>query len=164
MKKLLYTILSLALTVTTGVKAADKIAVANMSSIFQQLPQRAIVAKQLEKEFKNHSTALQNQEMNLQTKMQKLQRDGSTMRASDRSRMEKDIMTQREAFSRKARIFEQVQSHRQMEERNKLLTLIQHAVKKVAESEGYNVVIDTNALAYVSNVKDITAEILKQVK
>jgi len=51
-----------------------------------------------------------------------------------------------------------------MEERNKLLSRIQDAVKKVADSDGYDVVIDANAVAYASNAKDITADVLKQVK
>ncbi|WP_242600782.1 OmpH family outer membrane protein, partial [Erwinia billingiae] len=93
MKKLLCAAgLSIALAVSAGAQAADKIAVVNVSSIFQQLPARATVAKQLENEFKGRATELQGMERDLQTKMQKLQRDGSTMKASDRSRMEKDVM------------------------------------------------------------------------
>ncbi len=156
--------LSLALAVSAGAQAADKIAVVNVSSIFQQLPQRATVAKQLENEFKGRASELQNQERDLQTKMQRLQRDGSTMKASERSRMEKDIMAQREAFSTKAQAFEQDNRRRQSEERNKILSRIQDAVKKVADDEGYDVVIDANAVAYASNSKDITADVLKQVK
>ncbi|QHM69886.1 molecular chaperone Skp [Mixta intestinalis] len=165
MKKLLCAAgLGLALAVSAGAQAADKIAVVNVSSIFQQLPQRANVAKQLENEFKGRATELQSQERDLQAKMQRLQRDGSTMKASERSRLEKDIMSQRETFSTKAQAFEQDNRRRQMEERNKLLSRIQDAVKKVADSNGYDVVIDANAVAYASNAKDITADVLKQVK
>ncbi len=165
MKKLLCAAgLGLALAVSAGAQAADKIAVVNVSSIFQQLPARATVAKQLENEFKGRATELQSQERDLQTKMQRLQRDGSTMKASDRSKMEKDIMAQRETFASKAQAFEQDNRRRQTEERNKILSRIQDAVKKVADDEGYDVVIDANAVAYASNAKDITADVLKQVK
>ncbi|WP_437610287.1 molecular chaperone Skp [Erwinia sp. V71] len=165
MKKLLCAAgLGLALAVSAGAQAADKIAVVNVSSIFQQLPARATVAKQLENEFKGRATELQGQERDLQTKMQRLQRDGSTMKASERSSMEKDIMAQREAFASKAQAFEQDNRRRQNEERNKILSRIQDAVKKVADSEGYDVVIDANAVAYATNAKDITADVLKQVK
>ncbi len=165
MKKLLCAAgLGLALAVSAGAQAADKIAVVNVSSIFQQLPARATVAKQLENEFKGRATELQSQERDLQTKMQRLQRDGSTMKASDRSKMEKDIMAQRETFASKAQAFEQDNRRRQSEERNKILSRIQDAVKKVADDEGYDVVIDANAVAYASNAKDITADVLKQVK
>ena len=156
--------LGLALAASAGVQAADKIAVVNVSSIFQQLPQRETVAKQLDSEFRGRASELQNMERDLQQKMQKLQRDGSTMKASERSKLEKSVMAQRETFSSKAQAFEQDNRRRQMEERNKLLSRIQDAVKKVASDEGYDVVIDANAVAYAANAKDITADVLKQVK
>ncbi|ATM77162.1 MULTISPECIES: molecular chaperone Skp [Serratia] len=156
--------LGLAMAASAGVQAADKIAVVNVSSIFQQLPARETVAKQLESEFKGRASELQNMERDLQTKMQKLQRDGSTMKASDRTKMEKDVMAQREQFSQKAQAFEQDNRRRQMEERNKILSRIQDAVKVIASKEGYDVVVDVNATAYFAAGKDITADVLKQVK
>ncbi|WP_075182127.1 molecular chaperone Skp [Pantoea sp. 1.19] len=165
MKKLLCAAgLGLALAASAGAQAADKIAVVNVSSIFQQLPQRATVAKQLENEFKGRASELQKMESDLQAKMQRLQRDGSTMKASERSRLEKDVMTQRQTFSTKAQAFEQDNRRRQTEERNKILSRIQDAVKKVAADDGYDVVIDANAVAYSASGKDITADVLKQVK
>nr|WP_246538749.1 molecular chaperone Skp [Nissabacter archeti] len=156
--------LGLAMAASAGVQAADKIAVVNVSSIFQQLPARDAVAKQLESEFKSRATELQGMERDLQTQMQKLQRDGSTMKASERSKLEKSVMAQRETFSSKAQAFEQDNRRRQMEERNKILSRIQDAVKSVASKEGYDVVIDANAVAYANADKDITADVLKQVK
>jgi outer membrane protein len=156
--------LGLAMAASAGVQAADKIAVVNVSSIFQQLPAREAVAKQLENEFKGRASELQNMERSLQTKMQRLQRDGATMKASDRSKLEKDVMAQREQFSQKAQAFEQDNRRRQMEERNKILSRIQDAVKSVASKGGYDVVIDANAVAYADSSKDITVDVLKQVK
>nr|WP_218627086.1 molecular chaperone Skp [Sodalis sp. dw_96] len=156
--------LGLALAASASVQAADKIAVVNIASIFQQLPQRATVAAQLENEFKGRAADLQAQEKDLQSKMQRLQRDGSTMKASDRSRMEKDVMAQREDFSAKAQAFEQDNRRRQAEERNKILSRIQDAVKTVASKQGYDIVIDTNAVAYAGASQDITSDVLKQVK
>ncbi|MBT0720160.1 molecular chaperone Skp [Tatumella sp. TA1] len=164
MKKLLCAAgLGLALAASAA-SAADKIAVVNVSNIFQQLPQRATVAKQLENEFKGRATDLQAQERAIQAQMQNLQRNGSTMKASERSSLEKDIMAKRQSFENKAQTFEQDNRRRQMEERNKILSSIQTAVKKVADDEGYDVVLDTNSVAYAANSKDITADVLKQVK
>ncbi|HEY0208739.1 molecular chaperone Skp [Acerihabitans sp.] len=165
MKKWLYAAgLGLALAASASVQAADKIAVVNIANIFQQSPQRAVVAKQLENEFKGRATDLQAQERDLQTKMQRLQRDGSTMKAADRSRLEKDVMAQREDFSGKAQAFEQDNRRRQGEERNKILSRIQDAVKAVATKQGYDIVIDANAVAYAGSANDITDDVLKQVK
>jgi len=155
----------LGLAMVTSAQAADKIAIVNMGSLFQQVAQKTGVSQTLENEFKGRAAELQRQESDLQAKMQRLQRDGSTMKAADRSKLEKDIMTQRQAFSQKAQQFEQDRARRSNEERGKLVTRIQAAVKTVASSQSIDLVVDANTVAYSSNdVKDITADVLNQVK
>ncbi|OKP03500.1 molecular chaperone Skp [Xenorhabdus eapokensis] len=165
MKKILCAAsLGLALAFSAGVQAADKIALVNVAEVFQQLPAREAVAKQLENEFKGRATELQRMESDLQTKIQKLQRDGSTMKASEREKLEKEVMAKRDDFAQKAQSFENDNRHRQMEERNKILNRIQDAVKVVAGKEGYDLVLDASTAVYSASGKDITAEVLKQVK
>jgi len=155
----------LGLAMVTSAQAADKIAIVNMNSLFQQVAQTTGVSKTLENEFKGRASELQSQENDLQSKMQRLQRDGSTMKASDRSKLEKDVMSQRQAFSQKAQAFEQDRARRSNEERGKLVNRIQSAVKKVAADQSIDLVVDANTVAYnSSDVKDITADVLKQVK
>nr|WP_226813629.1 OmpH family outer membrane protein [Candidatus Profftia lariciata] len=154
--------ISLASPVTATVDS--KIAIVKISSIFQQLPQRATIAKQLEQEFHSRTIDLQKQERELQSKIQKLQHDSSIMKDNDRNKMEKDIIAQRDAFFQKAQSFEQDNHRRQAEENNKLLTRIQNAVSNVAKDQGYDLVLDANAVAYSGSFHDITAQVLKQVK
>jgi outer membrane protein len=150
---------------SASVQAADKIGVVNVQEVFQQMPAREAVAKQLENEFKGRATALQAQETALQSQMQNLQRNSGSMKAADRAKLEKQVMANREDFSAKAQAFDNDNRKRQAEERNKILGRIQDAVKTVAAKDGLDIVIDANALAYASNdAKDITDEVLKQVK
>ncbi|MCE1695109.1 OmpH family outer membrane protein, partial [Enterobacter hormaechei] len=121
--------LGMVLAFSAGVQAADKIALVNVAEVFQQLPAREAVAKQLENEFKGRATELQRMESELQTKIQKLQRDGSTMKASEREKLEKEVMAKRDDFAQKAQNFENDNRRRQMEERNKILNRIQDTVK-----------------------------------
>lgn len=148
----------------SAVQAADNVAVVNVGDIFQQLPERDKVAKQLESEFKGRATELQSMEKDLQTKMERLQRDGKNMKASDRTKLEKEVMDKRAQFASKAQSFEQDNRRRQAEERGKIFKKIQSAVKTVANKKGYNVVVDSNAAIYADSANDITAEVLKQVK
>ncbi|AWF32220.1 molecular chaperone Skp [Enterobacter hormaechei] len=149
----------------TSAQAADKIAIVNMGNLFQQVAQKTGVSATLENEFKGRASELQRMEGDLQSKMQRLQRDGSTMKASERSKLEKDVMSQRQTFSQKAQAFEQDRQRRSNEERGKLVTRIQSAVKAVAADQSIDLVVDANAVAFnSSDVKDITADVLKQVK
>ncbi|CDL82186.1 molecular chaperone Skp [Xenorhabdus szentirmaii] len=156
--------LGMALAFSVGAQAADKIAVVNIAEVFQQLPARAAVAKQLENEFKGRASELQGMESDLQAKIQKLQRDGSTMKASEREKLEKEVVAKRDEFAQKAQAFDIDNQRRQMEERNKILTRIHDSVKVVAGQKGYDLVLDANTVAYSASGKDITAEVLKQVK
>ena len=106
--------------------------------------------------------AIVNMGTDLQAKMKKLQ---SMKAGSDRTKLEKDVMAQRQTFAQKAQAFEQDRARRSNEERGKLVTRIQTAVKSVANSQDIDLVVDANAVAYnSSDVKDITADVLKQVK
>jgi len=144
---------------------AAGLGLAMATNLFQQVAQKTGVSATLENEFKGRASELQGMEKDLQSKMQRLQRDGSTMKASDRSKLEKDVMAQRQTFSQKAQAFEQDRQRRSNEERGKLVTRIQSAVKAVAADQSIDLVVDANAVAFnSSDVKDITADVLKQVK
>lgn len=156
--------LGLAMTASAGVHAADKIAIVNVGSIFQQLPASDAMNKQLESEFKDRLTELQGMERDLQGQMQKLQRDSATMKGSERSKLEKEVMAKRDQFTTKAQAFEQDKRRRTLEERGKILSRIQDAVKTVAGKSGYDLVLDSNAIAFSNPAKDITSDVLKQVK
>lgn len=74
-------------------------------------------------------------------------------------------MAQRQTFSQKAQAFEQDRARRSNEERGKLVTRIQTAVKSVASSQSIDLVVDANTVApQQQRCKDITADVLKQVK
>lgn len=156
--------LGLLLAASSAVQAAEKIAVVDVGSIFHQLPQSKTVAKKLESEFKGRATDLEAQQKALQAQLQNLQRNASTMKASERTKLEKEVFTKRQEFEVKAQAFEKDNRTRQMQERDVILKKIQAAVKSVAASKGYDVVLDAGSVAYAANNADITAEVLKQVK
>jgi len=90
----------LGLAMATSAQAADKIAIVNMGNLFQQVAQKTGVSATLENEFKGRASELQRMEGDLQSKMQRLQRDGSTMKASERSKLEKDVPAGRADYRR----------------------------------------------------------------
>ena len=63
----------LGLAMVTSAQAADKIALVNMNSLFQQVAQKTGVSNTLENEFKGRASELQRMEGDLQSKMQRLQ-------------------------------------------------------------------------------------------
>lgn len=167
MKKWIY-ILSIVIICTTQVNAIGnlhKIAIIDISNIFQQSAKKAEIVKQLECEFKDRANELEMMEHDLQMKMQKLQRDSATMKSNERNELEKSLVSQREIFSNKAKIFQQDNHARQSEERDKILNMIYNVVKNIAKKENYDIVVDTNAIVYHgSHVKNITDIVLQKIE
>ena len=56
-------------------------------------------------------------------------------------------MAQRQTFAQKAQAFEQDRARRSNEERGKLVTRIQTAVKSAANSRDIDLVVDANAVS-----------------
>lgn len=142
----------------------NKIAIVDISSIFQELVKTTETVKQLENTLKNRAIDLQKEENDLQNKINDLQRDASTMKVSERIKIEKKLLKQRAEFASKAQIFEQDNRRLHIAEHNKILKKIHNIIQNIAVNKGYNMVIDTNAIAFSTQIKDITSDVLKQVQ
>ena len=162
MKKWLYAAgLGLAMA-AAGAQA--NIAVVNINEVFQAMPEKEAVTKQLEKEFAPRITELQSMEKALKSDIEKLQANAAKMKKDDLKGVEQAINVKQMDFAKKAEAFEQENRQRQMEERNKMLAKIQKAVTEVAKQDKYTVVIDVNTIAYAEPSVNITAKVIEQVK
>lgn len=166
MKKWIYILSLIFWTMqVNAIGSSNKIAIVDISSIFQQSAKRTEIVKKLEYEFKDRANELEMMEHDLQMKMQKLQKDGATMKANERDELEKLLVSQREIFSNKAKIFQQDNHARQSEERDKILNIIYNIVKNTAKKENYDIIIDTNAIVYYgTHIKNITDIVMRQVE
>lgn len=162
MKKWLYAAgLGLAMVAAS---AQANIAVVNINEVFQAMPEKEAVTKQLEKEFAPRITELQSMEKALKSDIEKLQANAAKMKKDDLKGVEQAINVKQMDFAKKAEAFEQENRQRQMEERNKMLAKIQKAVTEVAKQDKYTVVIDVNTIAYAEPSVNITAKVIEQVK
>ena len=161
MKKIISVLsLSIALLFTGAVHAASKIAIIDVVSVLQQMPQREAVAKTLDAEFEKRAKALQDEELKANDAAQKIKKEGMTLSASEKTKLA-NIIT---AFEDKAKTFSMDYRKRENEEANKLLVKIQEAVTNVAKAEGYDLILKAEAAFYVTDAMDITDKVLAQVK
>lgn len=164
MKKLLIAV-GLSMAMAAGAQAADKVAMVNLSNLFQQVVKDSGTDKVLDNEFKGRASELRKMEEDLNAKLGKLQKEGQKMKAADRGKLEKEITDGRDKFAGKARQLEQDHQRRTEEERGKILNRIDVALKKVAADQKIDVVLNSEVVLYNgSSVKDISADVLKQVK
>ncbi|MDF7671356.1 OmpH family outer membrane protein [Orbaceae bacterium ESL0721] len=161
MKKIIYVVgMSFALFFTGLANAEIKIAVVDVLGIMQQMPQRESVGKALDAEFDARAKSLQQEEKKASDAAARLKKDGVTLSASEKTKLNKTISD----FENKAKAFSNDYRKRETEEASKLLLKIQEAVKTIVTEEKYDVVLKAEATLFASDTVDISKKVLEKVK
>lgn len=145
-------------------EAAQKIGYVNTAAVFQALPQREIALQKMQSEFKDKEAELKSIQAQAKTKIEKLQRDGELMSSDQVEKLRIEIASLDSKFKVKTQAFQQATARREAEEKQKLFKVIQGAVSKVAKKEGYDVVVDIQAVAFAKPEFDISEKVIKQLK
>ncbi|WP_104401997.1 OmpH family outer membrane protein [Vibrio penaeicida] len=160
--------LSLALLGTSffanAAEAAQKVGYVNTAQIFQALPQRESVLQKLQAEFKDQNAELQSLEAKLKTKIEQGRRDGELLGEDGLRKLQIEIGQLQAEYKIKAQSLEKNGQKREAQERQKLLKLIQDTIAKVAEKEGFDVVIDATSLQYAKPELNLSKKIIEQLK
>lgn len=143
--------------------ADTKIAVVDMSEVFQKLPQRDAVAKKLKSEFEPRMRELQKLESDGQKLVEKFKKDEAFMSNDQKKQNQEKLAKLQMEFNQKRQAFEQDNGRRQAEERNKILTKVQAAIDAIAKSNGYDLVLERNAAPYAASKLDISGQVISQV-
>lgn len=161
MKKILsFITISMIFLITGFANAETRVAIIDVYSILQEMPQRENISKSLSREFDARAKALQADEKKANEAAQKLKKEGMTLSASEKSKLTNVI----NSFENKAKEFSIDYHKRENEEANKLLMIIQDAAKVIADRENFNLVLKSEAAFYVKDGIDITNKVLAQVK
>ncbi|WP_455757998.1 OmpH family outer membrane protein [Vibrio cholerae] len=146
-------------------EAAQKIGYINTAQVFQALPQREVVLQKMQEEFKDKAAELQAIQADAKTKIEKLKRDGQLMGQDEVEKLRIEIGQLDSKYKIKAQALEQsVRQRREAEEKQKLFKVIQDAVKKVAEKEGYDIVLDTSSMQYGKPEHNLSEKVIKAIK
>jgi len=145
-------------------EAAQKIGYINTAQVFQALPQREVVLKKMKAEFEDKAAELKSIEAQAKTKVEKLKRDSSLMSQDEIEKLRIEISQLESTYKIKAQALDKASAQREAEEKHKLFKVIQDAVKKVAEKEGYDMVIDISAMQYGKPEYNISDKVIKAIK
>ncbi|MGY3570492.1 OmpH family outer membrane protein [Vibrio sp. SCSIO 43135] len=145
-------------------EAAQKVGYINTAQVFQALPQREVVLQKMQEEFKDKAGELQAIQAEAQTKIEKLKRDGELLGPEEVEKLRIEIGQLDSKYKIKAQALEKASARREAEEKQKLFKVIQDAVAKVAEKEGYDMVVDAQALSYAKPEYNISEQVIKSLK
>jgi outer membrane protein len=142
-----------------GAHAQMKIAVVNVPQLLEDAPQAKSAMQALEEEFSPRRREILNQQKDLKTKQEKLQRDGAVMAENERRNMEKDLRDGERELQRKQNEYVEDLNLRRNEELGKLQRSLLQEVQTFARAGSYDLVVGEGVL-YRSDALDITAQVL----
>ncbi|MBL1378593.1 OmpH family outer membrane protein [Zobellella sp. CGMCC 1.18722] len=165
MKQMMKMLGVMALVLSAGVAQAQsgKIAVVDTAEVFQKMPQRQVVANQLQKEFENRVKEVQKLEADGRSFVEKQQKDMAFMNDQQKAEAQKKLNEMQGTYVQKRRSLEEDQARREHEERQKMLSRIKTAIDEITRAQGLELVIERAAAIYVSPSLDITEQVISRV-
>ncbi|MGY4676829.1 OmpH family outer membrane protein [Pasteurella sp. P03HT] len=180
------TALSLALAFSSSfAMAAENIAFVSGDYLFQNHPDRKMVAEKLEAEFKTRVEKLAENkkqvdekiaasQKKVEAKIAALQKDAPKLRSADIKKREEEInklgSTEQEAINKlvvahdeEVNKYQEDYAKREREETSKLLNSIQTAVTSVAKEKNFTLVLNESAVVFADEAKNITQDVLKAI-
>lgn len=136
-----------------------KIGYVNTQRIFRDAPAAVKAAKKIEAEFSKRDQELQRMAKQLQGMQETLEKNAVTMADSDRRAKEKELNELSREFQRKQREFREDLNLRQNEENAAIIEKANKAIKQLAESEKYDLIVQD--VVWASPKLDITEKIIK---
>ena len=144
-------------------QAQQKIGVVDMMNVFQQLPQREQISEKLQNEFQDRFEEMRQLEQKVQELRQKQERDASIMSEAEKTQLARELEQTISQAQLKSKALQEDTRARQNEERNKLLAKVEGVITDIAEEEGYDVVLQRNAVAYMKAGNDLSDEVVEKM-
>ena len=131
----------------------------NTERIFREAASAKQAQAKLEQEFSKREKDLLDAGNALKAASDKLEREAPTLSESQRAARQKQLLEQDRDFQRKRREFQEDLNARKNEEQQIVVERANRAVKQVAESEKYDVVLQE--AVYINPKHDITDKVIK---
>lgn len=163
MKKLTSLLLALGLTCLAPIAhaAEAKIGVIDMRTIVSNSPQAKAAMEKLKNEFKAREEKIMAQEKSVKEKAEKLQRNSAVMSETEKSKLEKEVMTGQRELQRLQNEYREDAAMRQQEEMKKVIDRVTAAIDEIAKKDKYDLIFVREAAPYASKQMDITDKVLQ---
>jgi outer membrane protein len=155
-------LLALSALCVTSVNAQElKIGFVNTDRIFREASTAKAAQVKLEQEFSKREKELVDLGNTLKNASEKFEREAPTLSESQRNARQKQLMEQDREFQRKRREFQEDLNTRKNEEQQVVIERANLAVKRVAETEKYDVIFQE--AVYINPKHDITEKVIKSL-
>ncbi len=149
-------------TAALSTQAQDfRIGFVNTDRILKEANTAKAAQTKLEQEFSKREKDLVDGGNTLKAAADKLERDAPTLSESQRNARQKQLVEQDRDFQRRRREFQEDLNARKNEELQQVVDRANRAVKQIAETDGYDVIVQE--AVYVNPKHDITDKVLRAI-
>ena len=143
--------------------AEVKIAVVDYGRLVEESPQAKVALEAIRTEFTPKQRDMQQQEVSLKAKEDKLEKDGATMSPDQRTRAEKDLRDGARDLQRRRSEIQDDFNARRNEEMSRLQKALIEEVRTYAKAQNFDLVI-ADGVIYSVPALDITPAILASLQ
>lgn len=152
---------TMALGVSATASAQEKFAVVDVGAVFQQLPEREEISQNLQREFSSRIERMQEREEEIGQLRDRIQRDEEIMSDEEYNQAMMEFQQRVQQAQQAGQELNEEMRRRQNEERDRVLRRMQQVIAEIAETEGYDLVLEANGIAYARDGFDISGRVLE---
>lgn len=156
-----HALVALALFAAPIAAQAENLAVVDMATVFEQIPQREQIGKELKHEFGDRVAQVQKMQEELRGMLEKQQRDGALMSESQKTDLIRKMESAKAELQLKGKALDEDMRRRQGEEQNKLLAKVQKVIDQIAKKDNLDMVLQRGAVIYVKPGSDISGKVVE---
>ena len=153
---------TLSLAALPAIAQEFKIGIVNLDRIVRESGPAKAAQTKLEVEFGKREKELNDLGNQIKASSDRLEREGPTLPESQRSARQKQLVDQDREFQRKRREFQEDLNNRKNEELQSIIDRANRAVKALAESEKFDLIIQE--AVYINPTHDITEKVIKSLR
>lgn len=140
-----------------------KVGVVDIARVLEQSPQAAIARKKLQDEFSPREKKLVAEQKKIHKLEEQLVRDGAIMSESERTRLEREVVSKKRDAKRNQDVFREDLNFKRSEILESLQRNLIATIQKYAKDNGYDILL-AEGVIYASDSINITDEILAKLK
>lgn len=162
MKKLVISgILACMACVVSPAWAESKVGYVDLQQVVDQSAYSQRLREKIKEEMMPMGQEIQALSAQVQQLSNKLRQDGMTMQKSDRQKLERNIRSKSMEAKLRQENFREETKMREQEALSQVSQRAIEEVEKIARSEGYNLVVHSDAVIYATEAIDLTDQVAK---
>jgi outer membrane protein len=140
-----------------------KIGVIDVQKIIQQTPETAKLNTVLDQQFKPRQEKLMTMNNQLRAQQEKFNKESSIMSSKDREQLRNKIVKDQDELQKQAQAYQTELNDARNKDLQQLYNKIQVAVDEVAKQQQFDIILERQAVPFVSTQYDVTDDVLKKL-